>query len=59
MSETPPLTATRRTGAACETAQNSVAVWQPVPPATLMVRLDSDRQKLFSARQLPVASHWL
>ena len=34
-----PVTCTRRIGAACETAQNSVAVRQPSPPGGLMVRL--------------------
>jgi hypothetical protein len=57
------LTITRRIGAAWETAQNSVLVWQPEPPATLIVRLDSERQKLSSAMQLllpsVVAKHWL
>ena len=56
---------TRRSGAACETAQKSVAAWQPVPPATLIVRFDSERQKLSSAMQFGVvaggvaAKHWL
>ena len=54
-----PLTETRRIGAAWDTAQNSVLVWQPWPPAVLMVRLDSDRQKLSSAMQLFAAKHWL
>jgi hypothetical protein len=53
-----PLTFTRRIGEACETAQNSVLVRQPVFPATSIVRLDSERQKLLSARQ-PESSHWL
>jgi hypothetical protein len=52
------VTATRRIGAACETAQNSVRVRHPVPPVTLIVRFESERQKLVSARQ-PEASHWL
>ena len=59
----PPVRLTRRIGAACDTAQKSVPDWQPVCPATLMVRLDSDRQKLSSAMQLllpsVVAKHWL
>ena len=54
---------TRRSGAAWDTAQNSVFAWQPSPPSGLMVRFDIDRQKLFSAMQLccPPASvvHWL
>jgi hypothetical protein len=50
----PPLTLTRRIGAACETAQKSVLAWQPLPPATSMVRLESDRQKLSSAVQFVV-----
>ena len=36
--------------------------WQPAPPAgsvTVICRLDSERQKLFSAVQLPFVSHWL
>ena len=50
---------TRRIGTACDTAQNS-PVWQPkVGLVTLMVRFDSERQKLLSATQLPEASHWL
>src|SRR5439155_17328488 len=59
----PPVTATRRIGAACDTAQKSVPDWQPVPPATLMVRFDSERQKLSSAMQFEepsvVGKHWL
>ena len=54
---------TRRIGAAWDTAQKSVAAWQPVPPVTLMVRLDIERQKLSSAMQLllpsVVGKHWL
>ena len=54
---------TRRIGAAWETAQKSVPDWQPVWPVTLMVRLDSERQKLSSAMQLllpsVVGKHWL
>jgi len=59
----PPFTLTRRIGAACDTAQNSVFVWQPDPPAILIVRFDSDRQKLSSAMQFVVpgalGKHWL
>ncbi len=50
---------TRRSGAACETAQNSVAVLAASPAGTtLIVRFDSERQKLSSAVQLP-PEHWL
>ena len=52
-----PLTCTRRTGAACEAAQNSAAPSQPLP-WTLIVRFEAERQKLFSAVQKCVASHW-
>ncbi len=45
---------TRRIGAACDTAQKLPDDRQSLRPMTLMVRLDSDRQKLFSARQLLV-----
>ncbi|GMA86458.1 hypothetical protein GCM10025868_17080 [Angustibacter aerolatus] len=45
------MTFTRRIGAACETAQNSVPDWQPAWPVTLMVRFEIERQKLFSAMQ--------
>ena len=45
------MTFTRRSGAACDTAQNSVPDWQPVWPVTLIVRLDIDRQKLLRAVQ--------
>ncbi len=59
----PPLMSTRRIGAACDTAQNSVLAWQPGSPARLIVRFDSDRQKLSSAMQLVVpgalGKHWL
>ena len=53
MNERLPLAMlTRRTGAACDTAQKLAVALQPSdPPATLMVRLDSERQKLFSAMQ--------
>jgi hypothetical protein len=50
-----PLTFTRRSGAACDTAQNSPEARQPDSPATLMVRLDSERQKFTSAMQLSAA----
>src|ERR1700730_13104732 len=54
---------TRRIGAACDTAQKSVPEWQPDWPAMLMVRLDSERQKLTSAMQLLLPSvggeHWV
>ena len=49
---------TRRSGAACETAQKSSPFSQPVWPVTLMVRLESDRQKLSVALQV-VPEHWL
>src|SRR6266700_2952525 len=49
---------TRRSGEACDTAQNSAFAWQPVPPVTLIVRFDTERQKLTSAVQLP-PEHWL
>jgi len=55
----PPVTLSRRTGAAWEAAQKLPADRQPANPVTLMVRFDSERQKLFSAMQNPVASHWL
>src|SRR6476619_1536674 len=45
-----PLTCTRRTGAACEAAQNSAAPSQPLP-ATLIDRFDTDRQKFVRAVQ--------
>jgi len=51
----PPVTFTRRIGAACETAQNSAPARQPSSPATLTVRFDSDRQKFVSAMQLSAA----
>src|SRR5262245_13915467 len=55
-----PFTWTRRTGEACEVAQNSAAALQPVLPAvlTLIVRFASERQKFTRAVQ-PPASHWL
>ena len=53
-----PLTWTRRIGEACDTAQNSLFAKQPVPPVTLIVRFDTERQKLSSAVQLPLM-HWL
>ena len=44
---------TRRIGEACDAAQNIPVLRQSVvPPLTLTVRLDSERQKLFSAMQL-------
>ena len=48
------MTSTRRSEAACETAQKFADARQPSWPAplTLIVRLDSERQKLFSATQL-------
>jgi hypothetical protein len=49
---------TRRSAEACDTAQNSAFAWQPVPPVTLIVRFDTERQKLTSAVQLP-PEHWL
>ncbi len=43
---------TRRIGEACEAAQNIPVLRQSVvPPATLIVTFDSERQKLFSATQ--------
>ncbi len=64
MNEVSPFTWTRRSGAACDTAQNSVLPWHPCSPMGLIVRLDSDRQKLSSAMQFvvfgsPVGKHWL
>ncbi len=67
MKEKPPLTFTRRRGAAWETAQNWVSVHQEgrgaaspstsvSPPLTLIVRLDIERQKLVRAMQLLVCS---
>ena len=54
---------TRRIGEACEVAQNSVPSGHGTGltlggAVTLMVRLDSERQKLSSAVQLP-DEHWL
>ena len=43
---------TRRIGAACETAQKSAEDRQPERPVTLIVRFESERQKLSSAMQL-------
>ena len=43
---------TRRIGAACETAQKSPEDRQSARPVTLIVRFDSERQKLTSAMQL-------
>jgi hypothetical protein len=64
ISDRPPLIWTRRIGAACDTAQNSLPVWQPVCPITLMVRFDIERQKFTSAVQSVgapggVGKHWL
>ena len=64
ISDRPPLICTRRIGAACETAQNSLPVWQPVWPITLIVRFDIERQKFTSAVQSVgapggVGKHWL
>ena len=53
-----PLTLTRRIGAAWEVAQNSPNS-QPPLPMTLIVRFDSERQKLTSAVQSPGPKHWL
>jgi hypothetical protein len=50
---------TRRSGAACDTAQNSVFVRQPDPPSGLIVRFDSERQKLSSAVQFFEVKHRL
>jgi hypothetical protein len=51
MRDTLPVTATRRSGEACETAQNSVPERHQVCPVTLIVRFESERQKLLSAVQ--------
>src|SRR3954447_2332410 len=55
-----PFTCTRRTGEACDVAQNSAAALQPVLPAvfTSIVRFESERKKFTSAVH-PFASHWL
>ena len=50
---------TRRIGAACETAQKSPDARQPDRPVTLIVRFDSERQKLSSAMQLSGVRHRL
>ena len=54
---------TRRIGAAWKAAQNSVDCEQADVVVTLMVRFDSERQKLSSPVQLLVAGgvgkHWL
>jgi hypothetical protein len=55
----PPVTLTRRIGAACDTAQKSPEARHPSRPATLMVRFDSDRQKLTSAMQFVGVRHRL
>jgi hypothetical protein len=59
-----PLTMTRRTDTACDTAQKFADARQPSWPRLLtwIVRLDSVRQKLTSATQLlvpPPARHRL
>jgi hypothetical protein len=44
---------TRRIGEACDAAQNMPVFRQSVvPPLTLTVRFDSERQKLFKAKHL-------
>src|SRR6266542_1288138 len=55
----PPVMLTRRIGAACETAQKSPEDRQPDRPMTLIVRFDSERQKLTSAMQLVGVRHRL
>jgi hypothetical protein len=50
---------TRRSGAACETAQNSAEERQPDRPLTLIVRFDRERQKLSRAMQLLGVKHRL
>jgi len=50
---------TRRIGAACETAQKSPEDRHPERPVTLIVRFDSERQKLTSAMQLSGVRHRL
>jgi hypothetical protein len=55
----PPVTFTRRIGAACETAQKSPEERHPASPVTLIVRFDTERQKLSSAMQLFGARHRL
>ncbi len=56
-----PSMCTRRTGDACEVAQNSAAARQPVLPAVLtwIERFESERQKLTSAVQSFGPKHWL
>src|SRR5580692_9290489 len=54
-----PLMLTRRIGSAWETAQKAVPLRHPVSPWTLIVRFDSERQKLSSAEQLEAVKHWL
>src|ERR1700747_342019 len=56
-----PLTCTRRIGAACDTAQNSATPPQPSAEfaTKLIVRFDSERQKLSRAMQLFAPKHWL
>src|SRR5580692_11300366 len=53
-----PFICTRRTGEACDTAQNSALEVQAAAVTTLMVRFDNERQKFSSAVQLPL-THWL
>ena len=51
---------TRRIGEACEAAQKLAGTrGSPSRPVTLMVRLDNERQKLFSAMQLSAVRHRL
>ena len=52
---------TSRSGEACEAAQTSSPAKQPVMPVTLMVRLETDRQKLSVALHSvwTPPEHWL
>ena len=67
MSEVNPLNSTRRTGEAWDAAQNSAVCWHGAPfggAGKLIVRFDSERQKLSSAVQLALPAgvagrHWL
>lgn len=54
-----PLMSTRRIGAAWDAAQNSVPSVQAAAVVTVIVRFDSERQKLSRPMQLPGATHWL
>jgi len=54
-----PLIFTRRIGAACETAQNSVCAAASALAGDVDVRLEMDRQKFTSAMQLSAARHRL